>query len=109
MSNGARGDFQCFYFSVHEMASLVPPNYVCPRADDVVLYLDSFFICWLVLESLPVKRDSFPCLISLTFAVLLFFSSREKKKKGIPGVLCSERGSEWCAAPRNERWKFLIY
>lgn len=62
------------------MASLVPPNYVCPRADDVVLYLDSFFICWLVLESLPVKRDSFPCLISLTFAVLLFFSSREKKK-----------------------------
>lgn len=89
------------------MASLVPPNYVCPRAHDVVLYLDSFFICWLVLE--PSRQVEFVPLSNFSdfcCSLILFFA---KKKKGIPGVLCSEPGSEWCDTPRNERWKFLIY
>lgn len=40
-----------FFFSyAREMASVVPPDYVCLRVHDVVLHLDPFFIGWLVLE-----------------------------------------------------------
>lgn len=112
ISNGAGGDLQWFlsFFSyAREMASVVPPNYVCPRVHDVVLHLDSFFIGWLVLK--PSHRVGFVLSsFSLTVAVFYFlFLASRKKQKYIPGVLCSERGSERCDTPRNERWKFLIY
>lgn len=102
--------FLLFFSYAREMASVVPPNYVCPRVHDVVLHLDSFFIGWLVLE--PSHRVGFVLLFVFSYLCcffLIFILGFAKKQKCIPGFLCSERGSERCDTPRNERWKFLIY
>lgn len=54
--------------------------------------------------------NGFRSLVCFLLPLLFFFFFVAKeKKKDIPGFLCSERGSERCDTPRNERWKFLIY
>lgn len=80
------------------MASLVPPNYVCPRAHDVVLYLDSFFICWLVLE--PSRQVEFVPLSNFSdfcCSLILFFAKKKKASRefcvlslGVSGVTLHE-------------------